>query len=336
MKKQRMNSVLKNNSRVVILAVVLVVGGGFFVLNQGGESNMAQQGSESQAKNVPAALRNSGINTDFSKTSVDLGKILSGGPRKDGIPALTDPKFVALSESKVKDNVQVMYVQNNGEEKLYQYSILVWHEIINDSVGGKPLAITFCPLCGSAIVYDRKVGDETLDFGVSGLLIDSNMVMYSREDQESLWQQSLGEAIVGQRLGTKLTVFPVKVTTFGEAKAKYPNSTIVSTNTGASRDYQSTPYSGYGDSEQTYFPVAVTDKRFPAKEIFYIIPLEGNSIAVRQTKPDGIYDVPDTDIKVTLDKGEIIAKWGTEELPGYYEMWFSWANNHQDNGIILD
>lgn len=334
--------------RPVFLALIVIVVGALalVVLSQNDsedfrttrDSELAEEAVKkaNESVDVPPTLAGSQLVVNYTQASIPLDQILSGGPGKDGIPAITEPSFVQLTDSDVADTVQVMVVENNGETKLYPYSVLVWHEIVNDTVGEKPLAITFCPLCGSAIVFERDVDGDILDFGVSGFLFESNLLMYSREDSESLWSQSRGEAVVGDRTGTKLTHHPTQVITFGQAKSQFPNATVMSTNTGYSRDYESNPYGGYDEDDSVFFPVSVNDNRFPAKEVFYIVPLEGNSIAVRQNKDDGTYDVPDTDIKVTFDRGQITAKWGDAVLPGYFEMWFSWATHNQENGIVLD
>jgi len=317
---------------VVLVAVGL---GTVYIYNKSDDNN--QNYNKEIAVSIPSSLKNSSLNVDFSKSSISLDQILSGGPGKDGIPALSKPKFVQQKDSDVADDTQVIYVENNGEEKIYPYNILVWHEIVNDEVGGKQLVITFCPLCGSAIVFDANIDGKNLEFGVSGFLYESNLIMYSREQSETLWSQSLSEAVVGERTGTKLELYPMQLLSFADAKSKYPNAIVMSTNTGYQRDYTGNPYSGYSDSEQTYFPVSVTDKRFPAKEVFFIIPDDGNqSVAVRQNKSDGIYKVPNTRIEVIFDKGGIEAKNKGVTVPGYYEMWFSWATQHQDNGVVLD
>jgi hypothetical protein len=285
---------------------------------------------------VPTKFENSGLNVDFSKSSVDINEILDGGPGKDGILSLVDPMFTSHEDARTSDDTQVIYLERNGVERLYPYNILVWHEIVNDIVGGMPLIITFCPLCGSAIVYEAIVDDQVLEFGVSGYLYESNMIMYSREDPETLWSQSLGRAIVGDRLGQELEHYPFELLDYRDAKSRYPTAVVLSSDTGHSRNYDENPYSGYEDTEELTFPVSNTDARFPAKELFYIVPLEGMSVAVRQNKDDGIYRVPDTNIDVTFKNGNISAAWGEAELPGYYEMWFSWAAHHQNNGILFD
>ena len=174
-----------------------------------------------------------------------------------------------------------------------------------------------------------------VEFGVSGFLYESNLLMYSREDSETMWSQSLGEAVIGARTGERLERFPTQIVTFAEAKELYPNATVLSEDTGFSRDYSTSPYVGYEDREDTIFPVSVQDMRFPAKEVFYIVPLEGMSVAVRQDKADGIYQVPDSDVFITVDRGRITANWGDAELPGYFEMWFSWATHHSTAGVVL-
>ncbi len=142
--------------------------------------------------------------TDFEKTSVDFSEIMSGGPPKDGIPAINDPKFVAVSEvDDIPPTEPVVGLTLGGETKAYPLRILMWHEIVNDHVGGIPVSVTFCPLCNAAVVFDGRVGDKVLDFGTTGKLRNSDLVMYDRQT-ESWWQQFTGTAIVGEMLGTKL------------------------------------------------------------------------------------------------------------------------------------
>lgn len=319
---------------VALIALFLVMVIIIMQINKSGDVGEVRVANPNVA--IPSVLARSELKTDFSNSSIELDQILSGGPGKDGIPALSDPGFVRIEDSEIGDETQVIYVENNGEGKIYPYSIIVWHEIVNDNVGGVPLAITFCPLCGSAIVFERDVDGQVLDFGVSGFLYQSNLLMYSRDDSETLWSQSLGEAVAGAKTGQTLTHFPFQLLSYSDTIEKHPDALVLSTNTGYSRDYKNTPYSGYEDTEQTNFPVSVTDKRFPAKEVFYIVPLEGNSVAVRTDKADGTYEIPDSDVVVIFDKGLVTAKWGDAVIPGYYEMWFSWATHNQDTGIVIN
>ena len=279
------------------------------------------------------------FSTDLSKRSIELEDVLSGGPGKDGIPALNKPKFVFVSNSKILPETEGLFVENKNERRFYPFSILVWHEIVLDKVGGVPLAITFCPLCGSAIVFERMVDNVVLDFGVSGFLFESNLLMYDKET-ESLWSQAKGEAVVGDKTGTKLTIFPAQILSFAEVKKRYADTRVLSTDTGFIRDYTRNPYSGYEEDEKLFFPVSVNDKRFPAKTPMYVIPFKSKSITLSYR------DIPETfkkefvveGEKIVIEKAneEIIARLGEKVLPGYFEMWFSWAIHHQKDGVVLD
>ena len=145
-----------------------------------------------------------GWKTDFSKRSIPLSEMFSGGPGKDGIPAVDAPVFedIAGGDEWLDDKEQVHVVDVQGEVRAYPLAILIWHEIVNDSFNDVPVAVTYCPLCNSAITFDRRLGDRTLDFGVSGVLRHSDMIMFDRQT-ESWWQQLVGEAIIGELLGER-------------------------------------------------------------------------------------------------------------------------------------
>jgi len=328
----------RNKKTLIAVAVVFLLGLVFATRNIGEEKQTEFRPSgvaDVMVGDIPERLTSSQLQTDFTKSSIDLEKVLSGGPGKDGIPAITNPEFESIEKSTVEQSTQVIAVKNEGEVKLYPYSILVWHEIVNDTVGSKPLAITFCPLCGSAVVFEREIDDEVVQFGVSGLLYESNMIMYSRGNDESLYSQSLGKAVIGSKTGERLERYPLELLSFADAGDKYPGAVVMSMDTGFPRDYNANPYSGYEDTEDLLFEVSNKDERFPAKEVFYIVPIEGMSVAVQLNKSDGDYPVPDSNIIVSVDKGSITAWWGDAEIPGYYEMWFSWATHNQSSGIVL-
>lgn len=186
-------------------------------------------------------------NTDFSKTSVPhWGEILSGGPSKDGIPALNDPEFKAVSEeTKIGDREPVITVEIDGATpRAYPIRYLTWHEIVNDTVNGIPIAVTFCPLCNSGITFDRRVEQRTLTFGVSGKLRNSDMIMFDRET-ESWWQQAIGQAIVGDLNGTKLKTLPTWMESWAEFKARNPDGLVMAKPAGYQRAYGRNPYQGY-------------------------------------------------------------------------------------------
>jgi len=206
--------------------------------------------------------------TNFSKKTIDIGEIMSGGPPKDGIPAILSPKFETISKSSkwLNDREPVIGVVINGEAKAYPLSILIWHEIANDKIGGIPVAVSFCPLCYSALVYDRRVNGVVPYFGVSGLLRNSDMVMYD-DVTESFWQQFTGEAIVGDMVGQKLELIPTQIISFKQFKDAYPNGTVLSKDTGYKRDYGKNPYVGYDDIDQRPFLYrGDIDDRLPPNE----------------------------------------------------------------------
>ncbi len=167
-------------------------------------------------------------NTDFDKRTVELSEIISGGPGKDGIPAVHNPSFLPVGkETRIDPREPVLTVEMAGEvPRAYPIRYFMVHEIVNDVVGGVPIAVTFCPLCNSGAVFDRRVGDRVLSFGVSGNLRHSDMVMYDRET-ESWWQQAIGEAIVGDLSGTKLTHLPSWMESWEEFRKRNPEGMVL-------------------------------------------------------------------------------------------------------------
>lgn len=273
--------------------------------------------------------------TDLSAAIIDTDLILSGGPGKDGIPAISDPKFTSVESAVVDDEVLGILVDFNSEKRFYPYNILVWHEIVNDQIGDKKFAVTFCPLCGSAIVFDRMAGGVEYEFGVSGYLFESNLLMYDRTT-ESLWSQARGEAVVGSLIGTELEVLPMQLLTFSELRENHPDAQVLSRDTGYFRRYDFYPYGDYEDREDTIFPVSVQDNRFPAKKIMYVVPWGEKSLAIPQDilTTDLEAKVEGSLVQVKVDRGEVSVVVGDESFPGYYEMWFSWATHHQGDGIV--
>ncbi|MEE9428024.1 MAG: DUF3179 domain-containing protein [Paracoccaceae bacterium] len=191
--------------------------------------------------------------TDFTNSSVtDWNEILSGGPPKDGIPALTDPSFINVAdESRIGGREPVMAVEIDGQTpRAYPIRYLTWHEIVNDVIGDLPVAVTFCPLCNSGLVFDRRVNGQTLNFGVSGKLRNSDMVMFDRET-ESWWQQAIGQGIVGVNNGQQLNQLPAWMESWDEFKARNPDG-LVMDEPAARRRYGSNPYAGYDSSRKPF------------------------------------------------------------------------------------
>jgi hypothetical protein len=199
-----------------------------------------------QAGADPTDWKREGWNTtDFSKSLIKWSDIISGGPPKDGIPSIDNPVFKAAGEdNELAGNDPVIGLHINGDARAYPLRVLIWHEIVNDVVGSAPVTITYCPLCNSAIVFDRRVPPFVLDFGTTGKLRNSDLVMYDRQT-ESWWQQFTGEAIVGQLTGTELKLVPSRLESFAQFKARHPSGKVLVPNDPKLRDYGRNPYVGY-------------------------------------------------------------------------------------------
>lgn len=190
--------------------------------------------------------------TDFTNSSVAWTEILSGGPPKDGIPALSDPTFIkADEEAGISPREPVITVEIEGQApRAYPVRYLTWHEIVNDQIGAVPVAVTFCPLCNSALVFDRRVKGQVLSFGVSGKLRNSDMVMYDRETQ-SWWQQATATGIVGDHNGTQLTQIPSWMESWADFTARHPNGLVMAQPV-FRRAYGQNPYQGYDSRTRPY------------------------------------------------------------------------------------
>ncbi len=184
-------------------------------------------------------------NTDFTKHSVDFGSIRSGGPPRDGIPPIDDPAFVPVSgASELVPEEPLISLNIAGDARAYPLRVLMWHEIVNDTVGGVPVAVTYCPLCNAAIVFDRRLDDRVLDFGTTGNLRNSDLVMYDRQT-ESWWQQYTGDAIVGDLTGQTLTLLASRLTSWERFRTAHPEGRVLVPNDPRSRHYGVNPYVGY-------------------------------------------------------------------------------------------
>ncbi|PSQ73025.1 MAG: hypothetical protein BRD39_05030 [Bacteroidetes bacterium QH_9_64_21] len=215
---------------------------------------------------APKALQQ--FDTDYSKHSIDLSTLKSGGPPKDGIPSIDDPSFVSVGTASewVAPEEPVIAVEHNGTARAYPLQILTHHEIVNDRVGGTPVAVTFCPLCYSALVFERTLDGEPVEFGVSGLLRHSDLVMYDRKT-ETLWQQLTGTGIVGDLTGQTLEQRPSQIVSFRQFGKAHPDGEVLSHDTGYNRPYGRNPYAGYDDVDNKPFAYdGPTDDRLPPME----------------------------------------------------------------------
>ncbi|MCB9810752.1 MAG: DUF3179 domain-containing protein [Candidatus Nomurabacteria bacterium] len=293
-------------------------------------------------ENIPKHLQKAFPKTDWSKNNPNIANAISGGPGKDGIPAIDNPTFVPIFEFSHSDETQAIVVFGENDIKVYPYNILNWHEIVNDEIDGKPILIAFCPLCWSAIVYDRTLPDgKTPTFGVSGSLLESNMIMYDRLT-ESLWQQSTGKVLAGTYYPAELTALPFQLLTIGEIKKLYPYSMLLSEDTGYSRDYSRDPYVGYETNSQFVFDPSSLDNKFPPKTIMVVFRAGDVTVSVPWLKLREVSSVVEiiNNIKYTLtvtDTGElIIVDESGAVQPFYFEMWFSFAVQHSDQIHVIE
>ena len=192
------------------------------------------------------AARFPGWSTDFARRSVGLGEFKDGGPPRDGIPPIDHPRVVTQRQGDrfVDEREPVMVVEQGAAARAYPLQILVWHEIVNDRLAGRPIAVTYCPLCNSGVVFDRRVDGHDLTFGTTGKLRRSDLVMWDRQTQ-SWWQQFSGEALVGTLTGKRLRTLANQTLSWQDFKHIYPHGTVLSRDTGFVRDYGRNPYEGY-------------------------------------------------------------------------------------------
>jgi hypothetical protein len=253
-----------------------------------GGSTSVEEGGPARTDSRAAAVAQLGDlalgwSTDFRRHTVPLSEFMAGGPGKDGIPAIDRPRFVRASVTQyLEPQEPVIELVVNGKARAYPLQILTWHEIVNDRVAGVPVAVTFCPLCNTAIVFDRRVGGRTLDFGVSGNLRHSDLVMFDRQT-ESWWQQFGGAGVVGVYAGTRLRQLPTRIVSWSSFRRRHPDGLVLTRDTGfLGRPYGQNPYPGYDKiDEPPFFPAAHgDDKRLLPKERVVYVELGGEAIAV--------------------------------------------------------
>ncbi len=280
---------------------------------------------------------------DLANSTIPVSKILSGGPARDGIPSIDKPKFLTANKADyLKSADRVIGVEINGRARAYPIRILNWHEIVNDNFHGAPIAVTFCPLCGSGIVYESKFGGRAYSFGVSGLLYNSDVLLYDRET-ETLWSQILSKAISGKLVGSELKIIPSSHTSWGAWKKKHPNTQVLSTDTGAGRNYNRSPYGDYNKGQETYFPLEFRSKKYHPKERVIGVTINGkhkvypfselaklksnvlkDEFAGQQLQLN--FDAENRDGRIKGASGNI--------LPSINTFWFAWYAFHPDTKIF--
>ncbi len=225
---------------------------------------------------------------------IDPNEVIAGGPPPDGIPPIDEPRFLSTDEVDFLEDTEPVLALTVGEEsRAYPVQVLIWHEIVNDTIDGIPVTVTYCPLCNSAIAYDRRLGDRVLDFGTSGLLYNSALVMYDRQT-ETLWSHFTGEAAIGHLTGEVLDVFPMSTVSWQDWREANADGLVLSRDTGFDRSYGTNPYPGYDDIDTAPFLFdGEVDGRLAAKERILGIERDGEAAAVRleALQDDGVEEV---------------------------------------------
>lgn len=250
---------------VAVLMLILVACGVSTSGGDGGGSAAAGDVDNGSLESVDLDgldFSTAGWTTDFSKASVPLAEFHSGGPPRDGIPPIDSPNFVGVGDESIADQEPVIAVGLDGVARAYPLQILTWHEIVNDTIGDTSVAVTFCPLCHTAVVFDRRVNGEELTFGTTGNLRFSDLVMWDRQT-ETWWQQFSGEAVVGELVGEELLEVPSQLISMADFAERFPDGEVLSRDTGHDRPYGSNPYTGYDDVNQP--PFALQDVEFDGR-----------------------------------------------------------------------
>lgn len=289
----------------------------------------------------PQFLTDSFNGFDLSNSLIRKDEILSGGPPRDGIPAILDPRFESAWEGNwLDDDDLVAGIDYKGVQKAYPLRILVWHEAVNDEIKGVPILVSYCPLCGSTLVFNREFGEKTLTFGISGLLYQSDVLFYDHQT-ESLWSQLEMRAVTGVMMGTRFKIFPSVLATWKEWKAKYPKTLVLSRETGFSRDYSKDPYTPYEASDSIMFPIKHNSNKFHPKEKVLVVVSGDVAKAypfselkkISTTLEDRIGD---KDVVITIKDGnylEVKDKSGNR-IESFVSYWFAWYTFRPDTLVF--
>ena len=278
---------------------------------------------------------------ELSNLLIPVHEIRKGGPPRDGIPSIDRPIFLSAGQTTfLKDNDYVLGVSWNGESKAYPIRIMDWHEVVNDYFSNDPVVVTYCPLCGSGVAFNSRVNSQSLTFGVSGLLYNSDVLLYDRQTK-SLWSQLETMAISGPQSGAKLEIIPTAYITWNDWKMKYPETKVLSTETGHVRDYNRSPYQSYEGVPDLMFPVEHHNRLFRNKERVIGVAINGKHKAypfsqLKKAKGLVIDTFQGKTLTITYDhktKTASITDENHRNLPGITLFWFAWYAFHPDTEI---
>lgn len=277
--------------------------------------------------------------TDSSKRSIELSELTQGCPAVDCIPAIDNPKFGGIdSITFIHDEDVMMLVDYNGVQKAYPRKIMQTHEIVNDHFDGKPLAMTYCPLCGTSVAFVPIIDGERVEFGVSGVLHNSDLVMYDRKTR-SLWGQITGRAIVGPKTGDRLKTVSVGLMTWKELKAEFGQSQILLPPTDKHEKYKNFHYQKYTESEKIMFPVAAEDARLANKQVVYGIEIDDQYIAFEEKylkkRSPMVESFGKYTLQVSYQNGKVLAvdKKSGQQFNVLRVYWFAWFAFHPETQL---
>lgn len=326
---------------VLFVAIGFMIILGVFYMIRTNQSSPLDTVDETAALTEEEKEKNVRLTDEGVKYLVDPEKIVGGGPPKDGIPSIDDPKFVSTKEADkwIEDNELVLALNYKGEKRVYPLQIMVWHEIVNDTVAGDPLIITYCPLCGTGIAYERTLNGEAVEFGTSGKLYNSNLVMYDRKT-DTYWSQIDGNAIVGELAGQELQAISIDTVVWRDWRAVHNDAIVLSKETGHIRNYGNDPYGSYYEDSFLFFPVDAEDDRVSAKTVVYGIEIDGRYKAYRASDISELKEFQDEFAGVALKISEdragsvmFVDVQNEEKVVKERGFWFSWYAFHPDTDL---
>lgn len=326
------------------VALGIVLGAALFA----GESIRRGMWSSAAVAQAPRTTGRNPFKTfGLDNAVIPRAEIRHGGPSVDGIPALTNPKFVGADQAGyLRPTDRVIGIVVDGTAKAYPLKILDYHEAVNDRIGDREFVATYCPLCDSSIIYNRRVGDEVLEFGVSGLLYNSNVLLYNRGNAGamSLWSQLRAGSVAGPSVTTKLEMLPFELATWADWLSRYPATTVLSSDTGYPRNYALSPYAPYFAVPTLMFPVNHEDNRLAKKQPVLGIWKDETAIAFPYTDFRDITEA--REITTTFDGAPLVLAFNPkgpslrvvqagEGVQWTYSLWFAWAAFHPDTTIFV-
>jgi len=279
---------------------------------------------------------------DLKDALIPVDQIVSGGPAKDGIPAIDQPRFVQVADADfLQPDDMVLGLTRQGLARAYPLRVLNWHEVVNDQLESEAITITYCPLCGTGVAFDRRVKGRLLSFGVSGLLYNNDVLLYDRQTS-SLWSQMMAQAISGPMKGQRLTMVPVTHTTWSDWRHSHTQTQALSTDTGHRRAYDRDPYAGYESSADVMFPLSFRSAGYHPKERVLGVQIGTQTKAypfIELSKTNGVITdtLANTMLTIRFDhlagRATVQASDGTQ-WPAVVGYWFAWYSFHPDTAVF--